>query len=144
MRILKASAIYYAAVFGVGFVLGTLRVLFVVPALGVRLAELLELPLMVAACAFFARLVVRRFAPLALGDRLAVGLLALMLLVATELGLAMLIQGKSLAEYVAGRDPVSGAAYLLSLVAFALMPLLVGPGQGSNHSTKTKPLRGSA
>jgi hypothetical protein len=144
MRILKASVIYFAAVFGVGFVLGTLRVLFVVPALGVRWAELLELPLMVMASFFFARLVVHRFAPLAIGHRLAIGSLALVLLVATELGLAVLVQDKSLAEYVAGRDPVSGIAYLLSLVAFGLMPLLVGNGQSSNNSFKPKPLRGSA
>ena len=144
MRAFKASVLYYAAVFGVGFVLGTIRVLLVVPMLGVRWAELLEAPLMLAASFFFARLVVRRFGPFAAGRRMAIGLFALVLMVGTELVLALLVQGQTLAQYVASRDPVSGAAYLLSLAAFTLMPLLAGSGQGSNNSFKPNPLRGSA
>jgi len=31
----------------------------------------------------------------------------------------------TIGEYVAGRDPVAGAVYLVLLVHFALMPLLV-------------------
>jgi hypothetical protein len=45
-RILKAAAAYFALVFGTGFVLGTIRVLWVVPQLGLRNAELLEQPIM--------------------------------------------------------------------------------------------------
>ena len=52
----------------------------------------------------------------------ALALSALALLAAAELGLAALLSGGSVAAYVAGRDPVSGTAYLLALLAFALMP----------------------
>lgn len=48
MRILKAGGLYFALVFGAGFVLGTFRVLWVVPSFGTRSAELMETPLMLA------------------------------------------------------------------------------------------------
>jgi hypothetical protein len=73
----------------------------------------------------------------------AIGALALALLVAAELCLTIAL-GQTIREYIAGRDPVSGTAYLISLVAFAAMPLVIGRGQGPNNSFKPKPLRGSA
>lgn len=42
MRVLKAAATYFGWVFGAGFLLGTIRVLWVVPRFGTRTAELLE------------------------------------------------------------------------------------------------------
>jgi hypothetical protein len=36
------------------------------------------------------------------------------------------VQGRTLAQAVAGRDPVSGSVYLAMLVVFATMPLWVG------------------
>jgi hypothetical protein len=129
MRTLKASLIYFASVFAVGFVLGAIRVSFVVPRLGVRWAELLELPFMVAASFLLARLVVRRFGPFAGVQRLVVGGVALVFMVAAELGLILVVQGQTWAQSIASRDPVSGAAYVLALVAFALMPWVAGRGQ---------------
>jgi len=41
MQLLKAGILYFAAVFGAGFVLGLIRTLWVVPRLGARMAELL-------------------------------------------------------------------------------------------------------
>jgi hypothetical protein len=46
MQILKAAMLYFAVVFGAGFVLGPFRILWVVPRLGTRMAELLEAPVM--------------------------------------------------------------------------------------------------
>jgi hypothetical protein len=125
--VLVPAASYFALVFGVGFVLGTLRVLLLVPALGERRAELLELPFMVLASFLAARWVLRRFnVPRRPGPRLAVGTCALGMLLAAELLLARLVSGESLADYVANRDPVSGAVYLLTLLLFALLPWLAG------------------
>lgn len=134
-QILKASFSYTAIVFGIGFVLGALRVVLVVPALGMRWAELLELPVMLAACFFAARLVTRRWAPLGLRQCVAIGGLSLALLLGAELGL-VLAQGLTIAAYVASRDPVSGSAYLLSLLVFAALPALLGRVPGSNKSVK--------
>jgi hypothetical protein len=130
MRTLKAALIYFAAVFGVGFVLGAIRVPVLVPRLGVRYAELLELPVMLAASFVLARLVMRRLGPFSLAQRLWTGAVALASMVAAELGLVLVIQGQSLTQYVANRDPVSGTAYVLSLIAFAFMPVFAGRGLG--------------
>ncbi|HEX4920487.1 MAG TPA: hypothetical protein VFV92_07080, partial [Candidatus Bathyarchaeia archaeon] len=46
MPILKAGVLYFGLVFGVGFVLGTIRTLWVVPRVGTRKAELMEMPIM--------------------------------------------------------------------------------------------------
>ena len=123
-RTIQAGAAYFALVFAAGFVLGSIRVPLLAPRLGERMAELIEMPLMLAVIVLSAQFIVRRFAlpPLAL-VRLGAGLLALALLVAAELLLAAVLQGRSIGEYIASRDPVSGSVYLASLVLFALMPL---------------------
>lgn len=126
-RTLAAALHYFACIFGAGFVLGAMRVPLLVPRLGVRWAELLEMPLMAAVIVFAARWVVSRHAlPARAALRLGVGLAALALLLAAELGLVLALQGGTLRDYIAGRDPVSGTIYALMLVVFALMPLWVG------------------
>jgi type IV secretory pathway TrbD component len=73
--------------------------------------------------------VVRRLAiPHSIGQRLAVGLAALALMLSAELTVVLWLRKLTLAEYVASRDPVAGSVYLLSLAAFAAMPALVGRG----------------
>lgn len=123
----QAALRYYALVFGAGFVLGALRVTLLVPRLGERWAELLEMPVMFVVIWFAARHVDRRYAlPLDGGTRLLVGTTALQLLILTELGLTLWLQPVPLAEYIASRDPISGSAYLAMLAVFALMPWLRG------------------
>jgi hypothetical protein len=55
VQILKAGALYFALVFGAGFVLGTVRTLWVVPRIGTRMAELLEEPIMLVIIILAAR-----------------------------------------------------------------------------------------
>ena len=126
MRTTKAGVLYFATVFGAGFALGTIRVLLVVPRVGERAAELMEAPVMVAVSFLAARWIVRPFAlPPAPSQRLAVGLIALVLMLAFEFGFVLQLRGLTIAEYFATRDPVSGTVYYLSLALFALFPLLL-------------------
>jgi hypothetical protein len=127
MNAFKAGTAYFAMVFAGGFVLGPIRVPFLVPLLGVRTAELLEMPIMFIVILLAARHGVRRFAvtPSA-GPRLGVDAVALLFLLAAESTLVLGLQGVTLADYAASRDPVSGSVYLLMLDVFAAMPLLVG------------------
>ena len=125
MQILKAGVLYFALVFGAGFVLGTIRVLWVIPRLGVRTAELMEAPLMLGVTIAVARWVARRLRlPSSATARLGVGFTGLGFLLIAELGVALRLRGLTIREYVASRDPVSGTVYLVLLLLFALMPLL--------------------
>ena len=123
-RPIKAGMTYFALVFGAGFVLGSIRVPFLVPRLGEMWAELIEMPFMFAVIVMSARFIIKRFAiPAGAMPRLGAGLVALGLLVAAEILLAVALQDRTLAEYVASRDPVSGTMYLAMLAVFAVMPL---------------------
>ncbi len=117
---------YFVLVFGAGFVLGPMRVLWLVPAVGVRAAELLEMPVMLMVILFAARWVVRHFGLVVRWRRSLVGALALALLVTTELSLAWLMQGLGPLDYVANRDAVAGPVYAAMLVVFGVMPAIVG------------------
>lgn len=126
MRRIKAGTLYFAMVLGAGFMLGMIRVPFLVPRLGERYAELAEMPVMLAVIVMAAMYIVRRYAlDSDLASRLQVGFLALALTVSAELLLATLIQSRSIAQYIASRDPVSGSVYILLLLVFALMPALL-------------------
>lgn len=126
MRILKAAIAYFAIVFGAGFVLGPIRILFAVPRVGERVAELLEAPLMLIVSVLAARWIVRRFQlPARTVFRLGTGLIALGLGLLFELTLVLKLRQLTLAEYFETRDPIAATVYYLTLVLFALMPLLL-------------------
>lgn len=125
-KVLKAALIYLALVFGTGFVLGTIRVLWIIPGIGERNAELLEQPLMLIAVVLAARWTVRPTASASKPiEHLLTGLVALMLLVGAELLVVLELRRLSISEYVRSRDPVSGIVYLLLLGVFGLMPWLL-------------------
>ncbi len=124
---LKAGAYYFALVFAAGFVLGTIRTLWVVPKLGVRTAELMEAPIMVGISILAARWVVRHFStPPLWPRRLAVGCVGLGLMLLAEFGFVLWVRGLTIRGYFETRDPVSGAAYFAALGAFGLIPMFVG------------------
>jgi len=132
MRVLKAAGLYFILVFGAGFLLGMIRVPFLVPRFAVRTSELLEMPVMLVAIVLAARHVVRTCGLPPTGPASACsGLLALALALAAELSFAWLLQGQSPVEYIASRDPVSGSVYAAMLLLFALMPALISRGQRS-------------
>lgn len=126
MQTVKAAALYFALVFGAGFILGPIRLLWVVPHFGTRTAELMETPIMLSVIYLAARWIVRRFdVPPIPSRRLGIGCLALGLVVVMELTVVLWLQGMTMGEFLATRDPVSGTVYLASLGFFAIMPLLV-------------------
>jgi hypothetical protein len=132
-QVMKAAGLYFVLVFGSGFVLGTIRVLWLVPAVGTRTAELLEMPIMLAVVIFAARWVVRHFRE-GMGSLtrwLGVGGMALVLAVLFDFTVVLWIRGLSFAQYVEAFDPVAGTAYFVMLGLFAVMPLLVARRESS-------------
>jgi hypothetical protein len=107
-------------------VLGPIRILWVVPHFGTRMAELMEMPIMFVVIIVAARWIVRRLAvPSKLFSRLRMGCMALSLLLVAEFTLVLWLRGLSISDYLAGRDPVSGTVYYVLLGVFAIMPLFV-------------------
>jgi hypothetical protein len=94
IHFLKAGLSYFGLVFGAGFLLALIRVL--------RHHEFIN----------------------SAGASLALGLIALVLLLAAEMLLVVVWQQQTLRESIADRDPVSGSVYLVMLVVFAAMPLI--------------------
>ena len=125
MRILKAAAAYFAFVFAAGFALGTIRILWIVPRVGTRMAELMEAPIMLAITILLARWVVRRLAvPSKLSSRLGMGCIALLLLLLAEISL-LYLRGMSISDYLASRDPISGTVYYAELGILAFIPYFI-------------------
>jgi hypothetical protein len=121
VRVLRSAAVYFALVFGAGFVLGMIRVPLLVPRLGERVAELLEAPFMAVAIMLAAHWIGRRFAG---SDRelLAVGLVAAGLVLAADLLVGVALRGMSPFEVLLERDVVAGSVYYLLVGLFALLP----------------------
>jgi len=125
-RVVRAGLLYFALTFGAGFLLGPIRILLIEPRVGVRAAELLEIPVMIGVTLLAARWVTARLAvPPATGPRLGMGLLAAGLLLVAEFTLVLSLRGLTLEDYFASRDPISGSAYYVSVLLLALLPLLV-------------------
>ena len=124
-KTIYAGLLYFAIVLGTGFVLGVVRVPFLVPRIGERWAELAEMPIMGVTIFLAAGYILRRFPEAQIpSNALAVGFLALALAVCAELGLAVFLQSQPLAEYLGSRDKISGSVYVAMLLVFAVMPRL--------------------
>ncbi len=124
---LKAGVLYFVLVFAAGFMLGAIRTLWVVPRLGVRTAELIEAPIMFGVSILAARWVVRHAGiPPLRSRRLALGCIALGLMLLVEFTFVLWVRGLTIRGYFETRDPVSGAVYFLTLGAFAVIPIFVG------------------
>ncbi|MFM7348065.1 MAG: hypothetical protein ACKO01_01090 [Erythrobacter sp.] len=122
MRVAKAAVSYWAMIFALGFVLGTLRVVWIAPALGAVPATLLELPVMLAASWLASGSLLRRFAIADQRDALVAGAVAFALLMAAECALAGLLNGESPASWLAGLARPEAVLGLAGQVIFALLP----------------------
>lgn len=122
--------IYFVLVFLAGVVLGTVRVLLLVPLVGDSKAELMEMPLMLVVIGLAARYVVGGAAAAGTAmQSLMMGVLALVLLLSVEFTLVLAIRGMSMAQYFAARDPLSGTVYMMMLLLFMVMPLIFWLGR---------------
>lgn len=122
MRVLRAAIAYWAVVFALGFVLGTVRVLWLVPLVGLMSATALELPVMLGASWVASGWLMRRLGIAEPGEALAVGLAAFGLLMAAECALAVTMVGQSPAQWLADLRQPHALLGLAGQIIFALMP----------------------
>ena len=133
IRPLGAGLAYGILAFAVGFALGTVRVLLVVPRAGPTVAVLFELPVILGASWWLSRRCVVRFKVSgAAAARLVMGLAAFLVLMLAEVTLSVALLGRSLTEYGASLTTLAGALGLAAQAAFAGFPLAqarrAGPG----------------
>jgi hypothetical protein len=120
----KAGAFYFALVFLVGFALGTVRVLMLVPRVGALRAVMLETPVILIASWTICGWLLRRFrVPACAGARLAMGCVAFILLMLAEALLSLAI-GRGPVAYLASFATAEGALGLAGQLVFALFPLV--------------------
>jgi hypothetical protein len=121
----KAALAYLTIVFSAAFLLGTLRVLVLVPWLGEMRAILLEVPVVLGISWVTCRWVMHRYAiPEAFKSRLTVGGLAFTLLMVLEFSFAILVFKQSSTTYFAAFLTPPGATGLIGQIGFALFPLM--------------------
>ncbi len=97
MQVAKAGVLYFALVFAVGFVLGAIRTREVVPRVGTRTAELIEMPIMLPVTIVAARWTLLRLSvPIMWSARLEMGCIALALMLIAEFGFVLWIRGLSI------------------------------------------------
>lgn len=133
---LVLASIYFGVVFAVGFVLGAIRITFLLPRLGERYAELIEMPVMLLVVFLTARWFVTRFSLIGkVTAPLMIGFIASGMLLAVEFSMVLWLRGLTLEQFFANRDPVAGTAYYLAVILFALAPLILAQAT-RNESTK--------
>lgn len=126
---LLAGAAYFALVFAAGFVLGTVRVFALEPALGAFWSVLAEMPIILAACWLASAFVIRRLdVPLALPVRLVMGGSAFLLLIAAELALSVFAFARTPIEFAASLAAPAGLLGLAGQLLFAAFPAIQALG----------------
>ena len=123
---IKAGVLYFAIVFAAGFLLGTLRVLILLPLTGELAAVTLELPVVLAISWLACRQLISRFSvPAMAPQRLVMGALAFGLLMLAEYSLSILVFNQPMAEYLTNLQATPGLLGLAGQIAFAFIPLLL-------------------
>lgn len=120
-----AGARYFAVVFAIAFALGTIRTIWIAPAIGATAAVLVELPIILVVSFFVARHIITGALIGSRGEALGVGAVAFAMLMVAEAGLAVLVFGQPLGVWLADLWRAPGIIGLAGQIVFALMPFLV-------------------
>lgn len=126
MKGVAAAVLYFAIVFGAGFMVGPLRVLYLEPRVGATAAVLLESPMLLLAMIAGAWAVLRWTRVAGPVPLLAVGVVALALQQCADVAVGILMRGMTVIDHVRQFATTPGMIYAVLLIAFMLMPLMVG------------------
>ena len=118
---------YFAGVFAIAFALGTIRTLWLAPAVGALAAVALEVPVIWAVSWWWGRRLLTR-QPLALAGRAVMGGTAFVWLMLAEFGLSQAF-GRTPAEHLASFFTPAGLLGLAGQLAFAVLPVFIKPAR---------------
>ncbi|MCG6858373.1 MAG: hypothetical protein LJE67_09930 [Salaquimonas sp.] len=125
MKVIGAGTAYFLIVFACGFVLGAIRMFLVTPVLGAFAATLVELPIMLIVSWLVAGWIIAWMKVAdTFSDRLVMGAVAFVLLMAAEFALGTVL-GRSFEAQMHLLFSPAGLTGLAGQVLFGLMPLLV-------------------
>lgn len=126
-RALLAASVYFLALFSLGFVLGTIRVVFVSPRFGPVIATIAEVPMMLIAAFWACRWSLLHWrVPSAKTTRWAMAIWFLVLLIVFETVLGAALFGRTMTEQWAALATSAGLIGLAAQVVAALLPTMVG------------------
>jgi hypothetical protein len=143
MRVAIAGLLYFAIVFGAGFVFGVFREMVLTPVYGRTSAIMLEAPFMLLAIVAGAWIVVHRTASRwGKAALLMVGIVALLLVQVADFGVGLGLRGMNFQDQLAYLQTTAGQIYLGLLAVFVLMPLALGilAKRGSGDGVQTAPI----
>ncbi|MFN8299588.1 MAG: hypothetical protein U0T75_10810 [Chitinophagales bacterium] len=122
---LKFSLLYAFGIFALGFVLGTIRTLVLVPRIGALAGVLIEIPIMLACAYFYSRwLIERQKVNATFGTLLSGGLLAFVILMCLEYSLGVFVFKQSPASFFSNMKTLPGALGLAAQVIFGFVPVI--------------------
>jgi hypothetical protein len=121
-----AGLAYFSIVFAVGFALGTLRVLVLIPTFGDPIAAIIvELPIILALSWMASRWLIVRFdVPISFNARLVMGGLAFTTLMIAELGVSVFGFGRTLSAHLEQYRQLPTLLGLVGQIAFAAFPVI--------------------
>jgi hypothetical protein len=119
---------YFVGVFAVGFLLGTIRTLWLAPAMGDLTAVAVELPVMIGASWWWGRWLLAR-QPLDTTGRAIMGGSAFVWLMLAEFGLSQAF-GRASGDYLASFFTAEGMLGLAGQLLFAALPLIRKSNRG--------------
>jgi len=122
--------VYCVLTYGIGFVLGTIRVLLITPNIGPIFAVMLELPFMVLASALVCPRVIIWFSISDdFGQRMTMGAVGFTALMLIEAGMGQFIFGQTPTVFLDALLTPEGMLGLFGQLCFALMPIVISkPG----------------
>jgi len=121
----KAGVAYAAAVFAIGFLLGTARVLLLAPRFGATLAVSVEVPVILAASWYVSTFCMKRLADSSeVFTGILVGAVAFVALMILEVVSSVGLFHRSIGEYLVQLQSIPGAIGLAAQVCFGTFPLL--------------------
>lgn len=123
MKVFKVGFLYFFITFVIAFVLGIMRVMFVIPVVGELTAVLIEIPLMIfVSWKVSAWVSTKYFLDRAVKDYLLVGAIAFLFLMVAEYFLAVFAFGRTSGEYILSLQTEAGLIGLLGQIGFAAVP----------------------